>query len=207
METEFGTITKWNDEKGFGFITPKLGEKQIFMHIKQYSKDHNRPMQGLPVTFQREADQKGRIYAVNIYPTKGHKKISQAEIEYKYSLVITILFFTFLGVMILTNKLPFFIILPYIIFSPIAFNMYIKDKLAAEWDEWRTPENTLHFVSLIGGWPGALIAQSKIRHKSKKLSFKIVYWITVVMNCSLLVWLLSPQSSTVLKEIKNMIIG
>ena len=85
--------------------------------------------------------------------------------------------------------------------------MYIKDKLAAEWDEWRTPENTLHLVSLIGGWPGALIAQSKIRHKSKKMSFKIVYWITVVMNCSLLVWLLSPQSSTVLKEIKNIIIG
>ena len=51
METEEGTITKWNDEKGFGFITPKLDNKQIFIHIKQYSKDHKRPILSISVEY------------------------------------------------------------------------------------------------------------------------------------------------------------
>ena len=207
METESGTITKWNDEKGFGFITPNLDNKQIFFHIKQYSKDHKRPIQSLAVNFQRMKDPKGRFYAVNIYPIKGHKNISQSEIEYKYSLTIIFLFIISLGVLIIYNKLPIFIIIPYIIFSPLAFNMYVKDKLAAEWDEWRTPENTLHFVSLIGGWPGALLAQSKLRHKSKKVSFKVVYWLTVILNCGFLALLLSPQVSAFLGEIENILLG
>nr|NJM04595.1 DUF1294 domain-containing protein [Desulfobacula sp.] len=42
--------------------------------------------------------------------------------------------------------------------SIAAFGMYKKDKSAAKWDDWRTPESTLHMVSLFGGWPGALIA-------------------------------------------------
>jgi uncharacterized membrane protein YsdA (DUF1294 family)/cold shock CspA family protein len=207
METEEGTITKWNDEKGFGFITPKFDNKQIFIHIKQYSKDHKRPVQGLAVNFQRMTDPKGRFYAVNISPTKGHKNIGQSEIEYKNSIIMNLLFFVSIGALIFLNKLPIYIIIPYIIFSPIAFNMYVKDKLAAEWDEWRTPENTLHFISLIGGWPGALLAQSKLRHKSKKVSFKVVFWITVILNCSFLALLLSPQGSAFQEEIKNILIG
>jgi cold shock CspA family protein len=40
MESEIGTITKWNDEKGFGFITPNSGRKQIFIHINEFSRKH-----------------------------------------------------------------------------------------------------------------------------------------------------------------------
>ena len=47
----------------------------------------------------------------------------------------------------------------------------------------RTPESTLHLMSLVGGWPGALIAQMLLRRKTRKLSFLVRYWFTVIVNC------------------------
>lgn len=86
--------------------------------------------------------------------------------------------------------------------------MYAKDKSAAEWDKWLTSESTLHTISLLGGWPGAKIAQSFLRHKSKKHSFRITYWVTVIANCGALYWLITPKGSMWLKGIlKNIKLG
>lgn len=82
--------------------------------------------------------------------------------------------------------------------SAAAFALYKKDKSAAECDEWRTPEKILHLISLVGGWPGALIAQSRLRHKTKKLSFRAVYWVTVIINCVVLAWFVTPDGAATL---------
>jgi uncharacterized membrane protein YsdA (DUF1294 family) len=66
---------------------------------------------------------------------------------------------------------------------------YRLDKSAAERDAWRTSERTLHFIALMGGWPGALVAQEVFRHKSRKLSFRFAFWTTVAMNCGALTWM------------------
>jgi uncharacterized membrane protein YsdA (DUF1294 family) len=50
-------------------------------------------------------------------------------------------------------------------------------------------EQTLHVFALLGGWPGALVAQRWLRHKSKKASFQVAFWVTVVVNCVALGWL------------------
>ncbi|MEJ1377111.1 MAG: DUF1294 domain-containing protein, partial [Candidatus Sedimenticola sp. (ex Thyasira tokunagai)] len=52
-----------------------------------------------------------------------------------------------------------------------------------------------------GGWPGALIAQQKLRHKSKKQPFRVVYWFTVAANCGALVWLLSPGGALTIRSL------
>ena len=62
------------------------------------------------------------------------------------------------------------------------------DKNAAQNGNWRTKESTLHMLALIGGWPGAMYAQQKLRHKSIKTEFRQVFWATVVMNISALSW-------------------
>ncbi len=67
--------------------------------------------------------------------------------------------------------------------SIITYGAYTRDKTAAQNARRRTPESKLHLMSLIGGWPGALIAQALLRHKTRKPSFLIRYWLTVVVNC------------------------
>ena len=201
MELEIGTITKWNDEKGFGFITPKSGGKQIFIHINEFSKHHQRPIHGLSVAFGRKIDATGRNYAVHVCPQKGHKKTNKADRQLFFSIILSSAFFLVVGVLVAINKLPIIVLGAYMVLSIAAFGIYQKDKSAAERDEWRTPENTLHFISLLGGWPGALIAQNKLRHKSKKLSFKIIYWATVLINCIAFAWLFTPNGAARLKAL------
>ena len=42
----------------------------------------------------------------------------------------------------------------------------------------------LGLIALLGGWPGALCAQSLLRHKNRKVSFQQVFWICVVANAA-----------------------
>ncbi|MDP3638593.1 MAG: DUF1294 domain-containing protein, partial [Azonexus sp.] len=77
---------------------------------------------------------------------------------------------------------------------------YALDKSAAQGGRWRTQESTLHLLALIGGWPGALIAQNRLRHKSRKTSFQLVFWMTVLLNCGGLGWLLSTPGNPVLRS-------
>ena len=44
-------------------------------------------------------------------------------------------------------------------------------------------------LALIGGWPGALVAQQVFRHKSRKVVFQFALWTTVALNCGALIWL------------------
>ena len=66
--------------------------------------------------------------------------------------------------------------------SMVAYLLYWFDKRRAIAGGRRLPENTLHWASLLGGWPGAIIAQQRLRHKTQKRSFRIVFWITVFLH-------------------------
>lgn len=90
---------------------------------------------------------------------------------------------------------PRIIISVYFIASTITFILYALDKSAAKSNRWRIEENTLHLCGLIGGWPGALLAQRLFRHKTKKTSFQIIFWITVVFNVGANGWLLLSSAA------------
>jgi len=76
--------------------------------------------------------------------------------------------------------------------SLICFITYWVDKRAAIRQQRRTSERTLLLLGLACGWPGGLLAQSWLRHKSSKTSFQIKFWLTVAVNVGLLVLLLQP---------------
>jgi len=78
----------------------------------------------------------------------------------------------------------------YVVLSLSSFLLYGIDKAAAKQGRWRIPEVTLHLVALAGGWPGALAAQRVFRHKTRKQSFRAVFWCTVIANLAALVGLL-----------------
>lgn len=103
--------------------------------------------------------------------------------------------------LVFAGKLPFAVLGLYLAASSIAFGAYAFDKSAARNDQWRIQESTLHLFALIGGWPGALAAQRLLRHKSKKQSFQLVFWATVVLNCGALGWLFTPSGTEALHAI------
>jgi uncharacterized membrane protein YsdA (DUF1294 family) len=89
------------------------------------------------------------------------------------------------------GTLPLAVAVVYLAASTAAVIAYGLDKSAAESGAWRTRERTLHVLALLGGWPGALVAQRMFRHKSRKLSFQVAFWVTVALNCAALVWFLA----------------
>jgi cold shock CspA family protein len=61
-----GTLSKWNDDRGFGFITPTHGGQEIFVHVSTFPKDGVRPTLGEKLTFEIETDNNGKKRAKNI---------------------------------------------------------------------------------------------------------------------------------------------
>jgi uncharacterized membrane protein YsdA (DUF1294 family) len=68
------------------------------------------------------------------------------------------------------------------VMSCIALFAYGFDKRRAANGDRRVPERTLHILALLGGWPGALMGQRQFRHKTNKISFLVVFWVTVVLH-------------------------
>lgn len=190
-----GKITTWNDEKGFGFITPVTGGKQVFVHIKAFGNKKRRPQINQLVTYELSFDRKGRPRAINatLAGDRLPKRIKRSNDSLYF--VVAVIFLLAVGVSVVAAKLPPLVLVLYASASVLTFIMYAVDKSAAQTGAWRTQESTLHLLSLAGGWPGALVAQQMLRHKTKKQSFRSVFWLTVLLNLGVFVWLLTPAGA------------
>ncbi|WP_338760776.1 DUF1294 domain-containing protein [Massilia sp. METH4] len=69
--------------------------------------------------------------------------------------------------------------------SLACFILYAIDKRAARLGRRRTPERTLLLLGLVGGWPGGLLGQRLLRHKSSKTSFQVKFWIGTGVHLAL----------------------
>ena len=98
-----------------------------------------------------------------------------------------VLFVGLVGLMLL-GFVPAYLAYLVIGMSALTFFVYARDKASARKGRRRMPESTLHLMSLLGGWPGAWVAQQGFRHKNRKGSFQMVFWLTVVGNLLLLGW-------------------
>jgi uncharacterized membrane protein YsdA (DUF1294 family) len=76
--------------------------------------------------------------------------------------------------------------------SVVCFLAYAADKSAAVAGRWRVAESTLIFLGLAGGWPGAIVAQQVLRHKSTKVAFRSVFWGSVMLNVCVFVGVNTP---------------
>ena len=97
-------------------------------------------------------------------------------------------FLVSVAISVFAGRLPVSVSGLYLGASVMAFAAYVFDKSAAREKRWRTRETTLHLLGVIGGWPGALVAQRLLHHKTRKRSFQLVFWGTVMLNCAFLTW-------------------
>lgn len=118
--------------------------------------------------------------------------------KYHYLLVLALI--VFLGVSHYLGYTPIALWVIFFLASGIAYILYAKDKVAAKAGSWRVSENTLHVAALLFGWPGALIAQERLRHKTQKQSFRSIFWISVLVNLAGIAWFHSPQGNLQLRE-------
>ena len=197
---KIGVIQKWNDEKGYGFIKSGPENYEYFFHINSFRNNGQRPSIGLEVDFEFGEDRNGRTQAIKVRTIRNKKKHSAAG-----AFITSALFLIFVGCLALMGFLPRAVWWFYIGTSAFAFLHYYVDKSAAQRGKRRTPEATLHNVALIGGWPGALFAQQLLRHKSKKESFRRVFWVTVFINIAALIYLLSPYGAWLVYEINQLV--
>ncbi|QJE03118.1 DUF1294 domain-containing protein [Massilia forsythiae] len=83
----------------------------------------------------------------------------------------------------------------YLLASVICFAAYASDKAAARRGERRTPERSLLLLGLACGWPGAVLAQQWLRHKTRKQPFRRLFLASVVVNVAAFLWLAHWLSS------------
>lgn len=61
-----GTLIRWNEERGFGFIRVTPGNQEIFVHVSGFARDGGRPAIGEILTFELETASDGRRRAVRV---------------------------------------------------------------------------------------------------------------------------------------------
>lgn len=61
-----GILKTWKDERGFGFIQPEIGDKDIFVHISAMNGLERRPIRGDVMYYEIAKDAGGKFKAVNV---------------------------------------------------------------------------------------------------------------------------------------------
>lgn len=208
-----GTLTSWNDDRGFGRIESTQGGEPIFVHISAWPRGAGRPQLHQAVTFEVETGPKGkrarnvalvqaRRPAAPAGRAAGPSRAAPAPAWGTATLFALPAFVVLYAAVTAVWKLPLWVAGLYLAMSAATFVAYALDKSAALRGAWRTPESTLHTLALAGGWPGALLAQQVLRHKSRKAAFRLVFWGTVVLNAVGLVVLASPAREGVLQLLR-----
>lgn len=197
-----GTLTSWNDERGFGRIASTQGGEPIFVHVSAWPRGAGRPQPNQLVSFEIELGPKGkRARDVRFVQTRSapRRPSSRGPAQWGTATMLAIpAFLVLYAALDFLWKPPLWIAGWYLLASVVTLVAYAGDKSAASHDRWRTPESTLHLLAIAGGWPGALIAQQLLRHKSTKQQFRQVFWMTVVLNVVTLTALVSPIRDSLL---------
>lgn len=208
-----GTVRMWDDEKGFGFIEPAAGGADVFLHMRAFGEYTARPVAGALVTYCLTTDETGRPRAAFARVEAGAR---QAEPTFRpmprpvephyapaperrrkgprrapsvgWAFIGSAGFIGALAGAAHLHYLGWWVPALYGAASGLTFIAYALDKARAVDAEWRVSENTLHFLELLGGWPGALFAQQCLRHKTAKTGFQVIFWLIVAMHLGLWTW-------------------
>jgi len=194
-----GTLKSWNDERGFGFIDPTQGGQEIFVHIKAFEVRTERPQVSQRLTFEVEVNPDGKkraklVQQVRLTRASSRRRDSPAQWGTASYFAIPAFLVLYFFVAIVW-RVPNWVAGLYLAASVVCFVVYVVDKSAAVAGRWRVSESTLIFLGLVGGWPGAIVAQQVSRHKSNKVAFRSAFWGSVVLNVLAFIALSSPLLS------------
>ena len=205
-----GTVSYWRDDKGFGFVSTDAGER-LFFHIRDFRCcPARRPQQGDKLSFGVSVDKQQRPYALAVQLEEAaamavtSAKASGPDFSHiqQQAWCFRYLFFFLLLLSLLAGSFLFTVPLFYLEASLFTYWLYqIDKKLACSGQSNRLPEESLQMFSLIGGWPGALVAQKHLHHKVHKMPFQREFRFVIYGNSCFLLWLLSDSGSAFLQKV------
>lgn len=201
-----GRLVEWFDDKGYGFIQPNDGLKErVFLHIKDFAQKGPRPIVGCALEYVVQLDGQGRYKAKQVTYLKATQTVhaktnrtsqntlnAQKASSLQPMQIICIVYIVALAILSISGLLNGMILLFVSIINVMTYWFYAQDKEAAQINQRRVPENTLHILAFLGGWPAAWLAQQRLRHKTQKQPFRNIYFCTIVFNILLILWLISP---------------
>lgn len=200
-----GRLVEWFDEKGYGFIQPNDSDKdRVFLHIKDFARSGPRPIVGCALEYSVILDERGRYRATHaIYLKANQTRIGSSNAKQQQKKepsssrlapmqLAAIIYIIAVAIFSVLHLLPAYSFIFIMLMNALSYWLYAQDKEAAQLGNRRVPEQTLHIISFLGGWPAAGLAQQKLRHKTQKQPFRKIYFCTIVLNILLLLWLISP---------------
>lgn len=216
-----GTVVFWRDDKGFGFVLCQQDQQKYFFHIRDKASGTAngaaRPLAGDKLSFTLGKDRRGRPVADNWLLSatsaerekpSSHNQTNQAQNAEQivqasqFALFFRLTFLAAVIIALLYGKLIFILPLLYAEASLMTYWLYKTDKEAAIAGHGnRLAEESLQLFALIGGWPGAYVAQRTLAHKRSKLSFRREFGFVIIGNAMLVSWLLSPWGQAFLNRI------
>ena len=193
-----GFIKSWHDKNGFGFIQIDGQREVIFFHITAFAYEHFRPQLGQRVVCLVQWNERKKAWNATRVLLEEHQNSLHREGVYDFDNVYEGVF----GIILFSTLiLSYYVILSWvlwplalssIIISGAAFHLYRKDKWnALSRKKFRIPEGDLFLVSMLGGWPGAIIARHFYRHKISKSRFTIFFWACMVINTVIFYYLIN----------------
>jgi cold shock CspA family protein len=202
-----GRLVRWDQNKGFGFIRPDDGDKDVVVHVSGLAhgslpeigsrwvfsagEDPNgrglRVIKAVPVRAGDGAGAPGRRRAEATMRAGAPRRPANREprqpsrsrppgqsaarpsrrrdqslrplpLDWRTGLVAVATLFC-LAAAATRFGTRGWLLAVYPSMSLVAYLMYARDKLSAIRGTWRVPESSLHLAELLGGWPGAYVAQ------------------------------------------------
>lgn len=206
-----GKIVEWNAEKAFGFVLPNAGGRKIFVHVNEFPS-RRAPAVGALITFEIGLDSTRRSCAVRAQfvaspaVRRAREQVREASDARtgrgKMSVWLAGVWTVVVMGFALYGAYPWKFVAAWVAVNVITFFLYASDKNAAEQGRWRTRESHLHLLALAGGWPAAAIAQQGFRHKTSKDAFRAVFWLSVVANVAVMLWLASEHGAPLLSQFR-----
>lgn len=193
-----GSVSTWNDDRGFGFVKTDDGTRSTFVHISAFPADGPRPVVGDRISYTVESTGAGKTKATGVRFIRGSRTavLSRPPRTGRRRLVVDYVILAAFAAILATTAVqwpvPVWVWVTYAGVSVVTFVAYALDKKAAADGRWRTSESVLLSLGLLGGWPGAVLAQQWFRHKTRKTAFRGAFWGTVAINVLAFVLITTP---------------
>ena len=198
---ETGVVKAWNPDRGFGFVQ-RDGAPDLFLHIKAFPRGAGDPAVGDEVTFEVEVQPDGKARAAQ---ARQASEPYLPPVRPTSPIIGTLAILAFAAIYSLVEiywgPVPLWVLVLYLGVSAITFGSYAIDKSAARLKQRRVAETSLILLGMLGGWPGAILAQQLLRHKTAKPSFRAVFWASVLINVFVFVALNAPGVAQSLAEV------